>query len=194
MNKVVHFRHDTFSFASLLFDLLLTKLFYHKSRLIRFPFYCRGSNLIDLGSNLTTGRSCRFDAWTIEGDTIAAAEYKIVFGDYIHIGDRVHFASARKIIIGSHTLIASNVFISDHDHGTTDFQSMSLVPTYRDLNCAIVRIGESCWIGQNVCILKGVELGNNCVVAAGSIVTRSFPSFSVLGGVPAKLLKPTKMS
>lgn len=189
--KHVYFKHDAASFLCLCLDLFLTKVFYWRARLIRFPLYCRGSKHVDFGSNLTTGRYCRIDALSMnsssEGD--AGPLLKIIFGSSVQIGDRVHLASGYRLVIGSKTLIASNVFITDHDHGSTDYEALSIEPAERRLLCADVVIGESCWIGQNVCILKGVHLGNNSVVAAGAVVTRSFPPFSVIGGIPARLLK-----
>ena len=50
-------------------------------------------------------------------------------------------------------------------------------------------IGDDCWIGTRVVILPGVHIGNQCVVAAGAIVTRSFADRSIVGGVPARVLK-----
>jgi acetyltransferase-like isoleucine patch superfamily enzyme len=175
--------------AFLALNFLLTKLLYHKARLIRFPFYCRGRRFMFFGSGLTLGRSCRFDAWSLDGDPLHHNLFKIVIEDNVHIGDRVQIASACGLKIGSNTLIASNVFISDHDHGLASIESVLQSPSSRALSLSSVSIGKSCWIGQNVCILKGVELGDHCIVAAGAVVTRSFPSFSVIGGVPAKLLK-----
>jgi acetyltransferase-like isoleucine patch superfamily enzyme len=52
-----------------------------------------------------------------------------------------------------------------------------------------VVIGNHCWIGAKAVILKDVVLGDYCVVAAGAVVTKSFSAGSVIGGVPAKLLR-----
>ena len=52
-----------------------------------------------------------------------------------------------------------------------------------------ISIGENCWIGAKVTVLAGVNIGDNCVIAAGSVVTKDFPSNSVLAGVPARVLK-----
>ena len=54
---------------------------------------------------------------------------------------------------------------------------------------APVIIGDGCWLGINVCVLAGVTLGRNGVVAANSVVTSSFPDGSVIGGAPARLLR-----
>ena len=50
-------------------------------------------------------------------------------------------------------------------------------------------IGDDCWIGTRAIILPGVSIGNHSIIAAGAVVTHSFPAYSIIGGVPAKLIK-----
>jgi acetyltransferase-like isoleucine patch superfamily enzyme len=52
-----------------------------------------------------------------------------------------------------------------------------------------IKIGKNCWIGSKVTVLDGVTIGTGSIIAAGSVVTKSFPENSIIGGVPAKLLK-----
>jgi maltose O-acetyltransferase len=56
------------------------------------------------------------------------------------------------------------------------------------VNAASVEIGENVFIGSNVTILKGVRIGNNSVIACGSLVTKSIPDNTIAGGVPAKII------
>jgi acetyltransferase-like isoleucine patch superfamily enzyme len=88
---------------------------------------------------------------------------------------------AAKIVIGKGTYIAPNVGIITANHDPSDPE--------RHLPAADVVIGENCWIGMNSVILPGVHLGPGTVVAACSLVTRSFRKGHVtVGGVPAQLL------
>ncbi|WP_369799202.1 DapH/DapD/GlmU-related protein [Chromobacterium sp. LK1] len=50
-------------------------------------------------------------------------------------------------------------------------------------------LGERCWVGANVSITSGVTLGHDCVVGANSVVTHSFPPYTILAGVPARALR-----
>ncbi len=54
-----------------------------------------------------------------------------------------------------------------------------------------IRIGKNCWIGAKVTILDGVSIGDHCVIAAGAVVTKNIPPHSVIGGVPARIIKST---
>lgn len=85
--------------------------------------------------------------------------------------------------IGEGTQIAWGVTISDHDFHKTYTKGIQNVET------APVKIGKNCWIGADAKILKGVEIGDNAIVAAGAIVTRSVPPATLVAGVPARVVK-----
>lgn len=86
------------------------------------------------------------------------------------------------IEIGKGTYIAPNVGLITSNHDPFDPE--------RHLPGASIKLGCKCWIGMNAVILPGVELGDHTVVAAGAVVTKSFPSGRIiLGGVPAKVIK-----
>lgn len=103
------------------------------------------------------------------------------------IGTDVVISVAQSVTLGTDVLMAPRCYISDHNHQFTD----PAIPVMRQgmTQPAPVVIGDGSWLGINVCVLAGVELGRNCVVAANSVVTSSFPDGSVIGGSPARLLR-----
>lgn len=94
------------------------------------------------------------------------------------IGRKVIFGPNPTIITGDHRIDLIGKYIIDV---TVDEK----LPE----NDAPVVIEDDVWCGANVTILKGVTIGHGSVIAAGAVVTKSFPSYSIIGGVPAKLIK-----
>ena len=85
------------------------------------------------------------------------------------------------IYIGDYTIIAPNVGIISANHDLYD---------YRTHNKGVVKIGNYCWIGMNAVIMPNIELGDHTIVAAGSVVTDSFPEgYCVIAGNPAKCVR-----
>lgn len=113
---------------------------------------------------------------------------EIVIGDHAGLNGTSITARSRTIRIGAHTKIAPNVIIVDSDfHRAWPPAERDRYPgTEED---AGVTIGEHCWIGMNVIILKGVTIGDNSIIAAGSVVVKDIPRDSLAGGAPAKVIK-----
>lgn len=184
---MLHRRYGFFGGVRLVRDLLLTKVFFRDSRLIRLPVYVRGGAHIDLGSGLTTGVGLRLDAFP-EDDCIV-----ISFGANVQVNDYVHIAAVKRIDIGDDVLIASKVFISDHNHGdyrNMDPNSSALVaPAKRPLSARPVVIGDRVWLGENVCVMPGVSIGEGAIIGTGAVVTRDVPPFCIAVGNPATVVK-----
>lgn len=105
-------------------------------------------------------------------------------GDHTHIGDRTHINCYCSISIGNRCAISWDVEILD-----TDIHKM-LDEVGRPLrNTAPVVIEDRTWIGAHAIILKGVTIGHDSVIAAGAVVTRSVPPFSVCAGNPAQVVR-----
>lgn len=99
---------------------------------------------------------------------------------FINSGCR--FQDQGGITIGDGTLIGHNVVLATINH---DF-----VPEHRGDNLpAPIVLGKNVWIGANTMILPGVTIGDNAVIAAGSVVTRDVPTDTVVAGVPARKIK-----
>jgi acetyltransferase-like isoleucine patch superfamily enzyme len=122
-----------------------------------------------------------------------------VIGDFTLLNGALIMAE-EKIEIGSHCLISWNVGIADCDFHPLEpaqrlIDAQALAPFYKDrprrpsLKTAPVRIADNVWIGMNATILKGVTIGENSVVAAGSVVTKSVPPNSVVAGNPANVVR-----
>lgn len=86
------------------------------------------------------------------------------------------------ITIGIDTIFSYNVVIVSEDH---DLGCLNSIPESEPIT-----IGKACWIGANSTILPGIHLGDNVIVGANSVVTKSFPDGNVvIGGVPARIIR-----
>ncbi len=110
---------------------------------------------------------------------------KIVIGDNVGINGTV-IVSRSEVSVGDNTMIAPNVIIMDHNgHNPWPIHERWLA---QDTPKKIT-IGKNVWIGMNTLILKGVNIGNGAVIAAGSVVTKNVRSNSLYAGSPAKFIK-----
>jgi maltose O-acetyltransferase len=109
----------------------------------------------------------------------------IEIGEDSKIGDHVFLDGRAQLVIGSHVDIASGVMIynSEHDLESPEFAARE----------EKVEIGDYVFIGPRAIILPGVTVGRGAVVAAGAVVTKSVPKFTIVGGVPAKPIGERKV-
>lgn len=169
-------------------NTIITRLFYPNARLLRFPMYMRNRKRISWGEGLTCGYNCRMECVSTKTGKCGS----IQMGKNVKIGDNVHIASAEKVAIGNNVLMASHIFISDLDHGNyagENQTSPQISPDVREIYAEPIHIGDNVWLGENVVILKGVSIGNGCVIGANSLVNKDIPENSIAVGSPARVIK-----
>lgn len=93
----------------------------------------------------------------------------VVLGKSVFVNDYVCINARERIVIGDNVIIGQNVLMYDHDH---DYRTNSF---RNEFVSSPIEIGSNVWIGSGVIILKGVKIGENAVVSAGSIVTKDIP-------------------
>ncbi len=104
---------------------------------------------------------------------------------YVYIGPGCSIPP--KVSIGKYTMLAPNVSILGGDHNFND-PTKPVIFSGRPIMPATL-IGEDVWIGANVLIMAGVQIGDGAIVAAGSVVTKDIPPYAIYGGNPAKLIR-----
>lgn len=110
------------------------------------------------------------------------------FGKNITIGKNVfinaccHFQDQGGITLGDGCLIGHNVVFATLNHGFAPADRASLYP-------APIVLGKNVWIGSNSTLLQGIRIGDNAVIGAGSVVTKDVPANTIVGGVPARILR-----
>ncbi|TSA24096.1 MAG: acyltransferase [Bacteroidetes bacterium] len=108
----------------------------------------------------------------------------------IYIGDRTRIGLGCTLIgpvkIGNDIRLAQNIVMSGLNH---NYEDISLPISDQGVTTAPIVIEDETWLGANCVVLPGVTIGKHCVIAAGSIVTKDVPSYSVAAGNPARVLK-----
>jgi acetyltransferase-like isoleucine patch superfamily enzyme len=141
------------------------------------PFIFTGKKLlkISVGNNVHLGQGI-----IIQGSGMLS------IGDSSFVGAYSVIGCNEKITIGKHVMIASGVSIRDTDH---NFKKRSIDIQSQEIITSPVVLEDGVWIGSNTTITSGVKIGKGAIVGANAVVTRNVKPFSIVGGVPAKLIK-----
>lgn len=112
----------------------------------------------------------------------------ILVGDCCFIGTGCEFNVCERVSLGNDCLIGAGTRFIDHDHNISGLGPLPKI----EGPCAPIHVRDHVWIGANVVVLKGVEIGQGAVVAAGAVVTKNIPPNEIWGGVPAKKIGERK--
>ncbi|MDB4926278.1 DapH/DapD/GlmU-related protein [Mucilaginibacter sp.] len=140
------------------------------------------TNGINLGNHVSIAR----DSILFCTGVIAQKGTGITIGDRTGIGARAFLAGQGGITIGNDVITGPNIQIFSENHS---FSDLSQTIKEQGVNKQATVIGNNCWLGGGITILAGVTIGDGCVIAAGSVVTKSIPANSIVAGVPAKVIK-----
>lgn len=153
-----------------------------------YPLYIIGGEKIIIGNNFSSFKRNRIEVF----GKILNIDYdgNLLIGNNFSMNDDCHIACINKITIGNNVLFASKIFVTDHFHGEINKENLLKPPSKRLLySKGEVIIKDNVWVGEGVVILPGVTIGENCVIGANSVITKSFPKNSIIGGNPAKLIR-----
>lgn len=167
------------------------------------------SKMIHYGNNLSIDRNCFINAVSADGLWLGnnvsmgfhthielSGSLKMLggimkVGDNVGLGSHGHFGTgAGKIIIGNNCIFGNYVSIHPENHIYNDIVLPIRLQGVSSKGGVI--IGDNCWIGAKATILDGTSIGSGCIIAAGAVVSGTFPDYSIIGGVPAKIIKMRK--
>lgn len=217
LQKIVHKAGKSYQIDPNIPDQLIIRSFYVRGMMLLRGFF-KLRKKVFLGKNVTILNKSNFILGknvTIESYTIldGYAAQKIILGDNAKIGsfskllstshfsklgvglkmgnnsaigDYTHFGAPGGIEIGNDVIMGSYISFHSENH---NFLDTSKLIREQGVTSKGIKLGNNIWVGAKVTFLDGCVVGNNSVVAAGAVVNGVYPDNSVIGGVPAKVIK-----
>jgi acetyltransferase-like isoleucine patch superfamily enzyme len=168
----------------------------------------RQSKYISVGKNFIAQDNCEINGLSqkglVFGDKVTVGSYAIIrptnlyggeagvglrVGDNSSIGPYSYIGCSGYIEIGNNVMMSPRVSIYSENH---NFRDTDLPMIQQGVTRSFVKIEDDCWIAANSIILAGVTVGKGSVVAAGAVVTKDVPPFSIVAGNPAEIIKKRK--
>ena len=193
-----------YTFKTRMFMLLRGLLFLRKKVFLGADVKILNKSNFDFGHNVTIEAHSIIDGYSsrriILGNNAKIGMYSkllstshlatygkgLIMGNNSAVGDFCHFGTPGGITIGNDVIMGSFVSFHSENH---NFQDTSKLIREQGVNSKGIILGNNIWVGARVTFLDGCEVGDNSVVAAGAVVNGIFPANSVIGGVPAKVIK-----
>lgn len=159
---------------------------------------------ISFGKNVTIDNNCQIDGFSSEkiqfGDCIKIGSYSTLsatshlskFGKGLKIGNNsavgqfTQFGAAGGVEIGNDVIMGSYISFHSENH---NFKDNTKLIREQGVTSKGIKIGNNVWVGAKATFLDGCVVGNNSVVAAGAVVNGIYPDNSIIGGIPAKVIK-----
>lgn len=152
------------------------------------PLRIEGKQYIQFGDHSQMGNQCWLSAYDSYEYSNQKFTPQISIGNHVFIGDNAIITAINKIIIEDGVEISHHVYISDHVHSTVPEENTPMRKR-RLVSRGYVKIGAYTGVGLRAVIVQGVTIGKYCIVAPNSVVTHSFPDYSIIRGNPAVLVK-----
>lgn len=206
LSKKIPISHILYLGLSMILDWVFYLI---KIRRFKFSFSkysCKfyGNKLLTVGNGVRFGQHSIINAIGINGISIGdgskVGDFSILkvsgsltdpglgitIGKNVGLSEYTYIGGAGGVIIGNDVIAGQYLSIHPENH---NFSDISTLIKNQGVSRKGISIGNNCWIGAKVTFLDGSKVGNNCVIAAGSIVTKQFTDNLLLGGVPARILK-----
>lgn len=188
--KLMHgFRKCIVLLCQTVMNFIYRFLFKKMDGVIESPHQLLGCQYISVGKNTRIHENVILTAW--DGYAGQSFTPSIEIGEDCNIGENCHITACDRIEIGNGVLTGRYVYISDNSHGNpSNAEELDIRPSMRPLySKGPVVIGNNVWIGERVCVMSGVKIGDGAIIAANAIVTHDIPAGVLAGGVPAKVIK-----
>ncbi len=142
-------------------------------------------NGVEIGNNFTLGKFAIIECTGVLRNIGASLKIgnNVGINHYCFIGVRGDIEIGDNVIFGPRV----NIFSENHN-----FDKVDIPIKHQGVTKDKTIIGNDVWIGGNVSIMSGVNIGDGCIIAAGAVVTKNIPPYSIIGGVPAKIIKNRK--
>lgn len=186
-------------FARVFFKRISGQLFIGRNVTLRFKHHITaGKNLliednvellalsnrgIKFGNNVSIGKNAIIRPTNLYGGEIGEG---LEIGDNSNIGPYSYIGCSGYIKIGNNVMMSPRVSLYAENH---NFSDSSIPMKKQGVTREQIIIEDDCWLASNCVILAGVTIGQGSIIASGSVVTKDIPKFSVVGGIPAKVIK-----